>query len=118
MSTINQGLGFFAVAERKLAGLIVEDGFSVNGVAIRNDQTGQQGFVTDAGLVGWWQPKSDAQTVKAQRDELLGFALIILRGIEAGHINAVRKKWNAKYPDIWSLKEAARAAIAKAEGAA
>lgn len=59
------------VAERKLTGLVVEDGFRVNGVAIRNDQTGQQGFITDGGLVGWWQPENDAQTVKAQLDELL-----------------------------------------------
>lgn len=108
MSTINQGLGFFAVAERKLAGLIVEDGFSVNGVAIRNDQTGQQGFVTDAGLVGWWQPESDAQTVKAQRDELLEALLTSVDHIDMTAL------------EISHCKDAARirAAIAKVEGGA
>lgn len=106
---------FTGVAERKLNGLLTS-GYGVNGVAIRNDATGQQGFVTDGGIVGWWQPESDAQMVKAQRDELLGFARIVLRGLEDGHINAVRKQWNGKQPDVLSLKEATRAAIAKAEG--
>ena len=53
-------------ALRKLDSLL-DDGYRVNGVAIRREREGlipQQGFVTDHGLVGWW-PGSAAATERA-----------------------------------------------------
>lgn len=52
------------VALRKLDSLL-DDGYRINGVAIRRDQDGplpKQGFVTDHGLVGWWPGESESTT--------------------------------------------------------
>lgn len=46
-----------AIAARKLDQLLCE-GFRINGLAIRRDgATPKQGFVTDHGMVGWWDPE-------------------------------------------------------------
>ena len=43
------------IAQRKLDSLLAE-GYTISGYSIYNEQKHQHGFVTGAGLVGWWKP--------------------------------------------------------------
>ena len=44
------------IAQRKLDSLLTE-GYTISGYSIYNEQKHQHGFVTGAGLVGWWKPE-------------------------------------------------------------
>ena len=43
------------IAQRKLDSLLTE-GYTISGYSIYHEQKHQHGFVTGAGLVGWWRP--------------------------------------------------------------
>lgn len=43
------------IAQRKLDSLLAE-GYTISGYSIYHEQKHQHGFVTGAGLVGWWKP--------------------------------------------------------------
>ena len=43
------------IAQRKLDSLL-EEGYTISGYSIYHEQKHQHGFVTGAGLVGWWRP--------------------------------------------------------------
>ena len=43
------------IAQRKLDSLLTE-GYTISGYSIYHEQKHQHGFVTGAGLVGWWKP--------------------------------------------------------------
>ena len=44
------------IAQRKLDSLLT-DGYTISGYSIYHEQKHQHGFVTGAGLVGWWKPE-------------------------------------------------------------
>lgn len=44
------------IAQRKLDSLLTE-GYTISGYSIYHEQKHQHGFVTGAGLVGWWKPE-------------------------------------------------------------
>ena len=44
------------IAQRKLDSLLAE-GYTISGYSIYHEQKHQHGFVTSAGLVGWWRPE-------------------------------------------------------------
>lgn len=44
------------IAQRKLDSLLAE-GYTISGYSIYHEQKHQHGFVTGAGLVGWWRPE-------------------------------------------------------------
>lgn len=43
------------IAQRKLYSLLTE-GYTISGYSVYHEQKHQHGFVTGAGLVGWWKP--------------------------------------------------------------
>ena len=45
-----------AVAQRKLDDLLTR-GYQISGYSVYHDTRHQHGFVTTAGLVGWWKPE-------------------------------------------------------------
>lgn len=44
------------IAQRKLEGLMAS-GYTISGYSVYHEQKHQHGFVTGAGLVGWWKPE-------------------------------------------------------------
>lgn len=44
------------IAQRKLDSLL-EKGYTISGYSVYREQKHQHGFVTGAGLVGWWRPE-------------------------------------------------------------
>ena len=44
------------IAQRKLDSLLAE-GYTISGYSVYHDRKHQHGFVTGAGLVGWWKPE-------------------------------------------------------------
>lgn len=44
------------IAQRKLDSLLTE-GYTISGYSVYHEQKHQHGFVTGAGLVGWWKPE-------------------------------------------------------------
>lgn len=44
------------IAQRKLDSLLAE-GYTISGYSVYHEQKHQHGFVTGAGLVGWWRPE-------------------------------------------------------------
>lgn len=44
------------IAQRKLDSLLTE-GYTISGYSVYHEQKHQHGFVTGAGLVGWWRPE-------------------------------------------------------------
>ena len=44
------------IAQRKLDSLLAE-GYTISGYSVYHEQKHQHGFVTGAGLVGWWKPE-------------------------------------------------------------
>lgn len=44
------------IAQRKLEDLVAS-GYTISGYSIYHEQRHQHGFVTGAGLVGWWKPE-------------------------------------------------------------
>ena len=44
------------IAQRKLDSLLT-DGYTISGYSVYHEQKHQHGFVTGAGLVGWWKPE-------------------------------------------------------------
>jgi hypothetical protein len=48
-------LGLKPIAQRKLDSLLAE-GYTISGYSVYHERKHQHGFVTGAGLVGWWNP--------------------------------------------------------------
>ena len=44
------------IAQRKLEDLVAS-GYTISGYSVYHEQKHQHGFVTGAGLVGWWKPE-------------------------------------------------------------
>lgn len=93
------------IAQRKLDSLLTE-GYTISGYSIYHERKHQHGFVTSAGLVGWWKPEgveypqpkreplTDEQVMQAVRHLYqsdfaagMGFPgdLDVARAIEAAH---------------------------------
>lgn len=49
-------LAMTPIAQRKLDSLLTE-GYTISGYSVYHEQKHQHGFVTGAGLVGWWRPE-------------------------------------------------------------
>ena len=69
------------IAQRKLDSLLTE-GYTISGYSIYHEQKHQHGFVTGAGLVGWWKPEG-VEHVQPLGEQKL-FAWISPRALEWG----------------------------------
>lgn len=69
------------IAQRKLDSLLAE-GYTISGYSVYHEQKHQHGFVTGAGLVGWWKPEG-VEHVQPLGEQKL-FAWISPRALEWG----------------------------------
>ena len=69
------------IAQRKLEDLMVS-GYTISGYSIYHEQKHQHGFVTSAGLVGWWKP--EGVEYPQPQGEQKPFAWISPRALEWG----------------------------------
>lgn len=78
------------IAQRKLDSLLAE-GYTISGYSIYHEQKHQLGFVTGAGLVGWWRPDGMEYPQPQGEQEPVGF----VRQIDIEQIAKTPSDWGA-----------------------
>ena len=63
------------IAQRKLEDLMAS-GYTISGYSIYHEQKHQHGFVTGAGLVGWWKPEGMEYPQPLGEQELVSVARV------------------------------------------
>ena len=80
------------IAQRKLDSLLAE-GYTISGYSVYHEQKHQHGFVTGAGLVGWWRPEGVEYPQPLGEQEPVGF----VRQIDIEQIAKTPSDWGAMF---------------------
>ena len=80
------------IAQRKLDSLLAE-GYTISGYSIYHERKHQHGFVTGAGLVGWWRPESMEHVQPQGEQEPVGF----VRQIDIEQMAKTPSDWGAMF---------------------
>ena len=71
------------IAQRKLDDLVA-GGYTISGYSVYHEQKHQHGFVTGAGLVGWWKPEGVEHPQQQADQEPVAWLSEVYEG---GHVN-------------------------------
>ena len=85
------------IAQRKLEGLMAS-GYTISGYSVYHERKHQHGFVTGAGLVGWWKPEGMEYPQPLGEQEPVAFAIFT----EAGNA----RMWSTLQPHVQKLADA------------
>lgn len=90
------------IAQRKLEDLLAE-GYTISGYSVYHEQKHQHGFVTGAGLVGWWKPEG-VEYPQPKREPLTDEAVLgVAKSIE---IQFDSERLNEQIDDILAFARA------------